>query len=58
MAPSVSNFSGVRTFRVLRALKTISTVKGKFATFCKIILSSEFFCIFVSLKTVEDFFTM
>lgn len=29
MTPWVNNLSGVRTFRVLRALKTISTVKGK-----------------------------
>ena len=29
MHPNVNNFDGIRTFRVLRALKTISTVKGK-----------------------------
>jgi len=29
MTPWVTNLDGVRTFRVLRALKTISTVKGE-----------------------------
>lgn len=29
MHPDVNSFDGIRTFRVLRALKTISTVKGK-----------------------------
>ena len=30
MLPGVENLSGIRTFRVLRALRTISAVKGKF----------------------------
>ena len=30
MAPSVANFSGIRTFRVLRALRTISVIEGSF----------------------------
>lgn len=29
MLPGVENLSGIRTFRVLRALRTISAVKGK-----------------------------
>ena len=28
MIPAMAGYSGVKTFRVLRALKTISTVKG------------------------------
>ena len=28
MIPEMEDYSGVKTFRVLRALKTISTVKG------------------------------
>ena len=32
MHPDVNSFDGIRTFRVLRALKTISTVKGKVIT--------------------------
>ena len=31
MLPGVENLSGIRTFRVLRALRTISAVKGKFS---------------------------
>ena len=29
MLPGVEDLSGIRTFRVLRALRTISAVKGK-----------------------------
>ena len=29
MLPGVENLSGIRTFRVLRALRTISAVKGR-----------------------------
>lgn len=32
--PSVANLSGIRTFRVLRALRTISVVEGTFSHSC------------------------
>ena len=32
IVPEVSNFTGIRTFRVLRALRTISAVEGKIQT--------------------------
>ena len=39
MIPAMAGYSGVKTFRVLRALKTISTVKG--ISFCTLITDNQ-----------------
>ena len=41
VAPAVKNFTGIRTFRVLRALRTISAVEGKMKisnVFCRFLM--------------------
>ena len=51
MLPGVENLSGIRTFRVLRALRTISAVKGKNKMKTKVVIVKDIFFSLSRLRT-------